>query len=275
MGRYDLVDRETERQFPGGTLSAISCTAIVSCFAVGEADYGTLMERSNGTQFRIDARLIPGSLNDVACATPTTCFATGAFLWIWNGTAWTIGGNHKDNNFSAISCTGPTNCMAVGAKTKQWNGTKWTIVAGPNSVHGPRGGIAGLSCTSATNCYAVGTRINNAEANQTWIVHWNGATWTAMSSPSPADFFGASLNAVSCVGPTNCVAVGAKETGSTYGIKGNGGTLIEQWNGTRWAIIDSPSPGGVGTLNGVSCTTPTTCIAVGVTGTGQTLVEQS
>jgi len=54
-------------------------------------------------------------------------------------------------------------------------------------------------------------------------------------------------------------------------------TLVEAWNGTKWSIITSPNPNtsGEDTLNGVSCTSSTNCVAVGwyYNGLNRTLVE--
>jgi hypothetical protein len=46
--------------------------------------------------------------------------------------------------------------------------------------------------------------------------------------------------------------------------------LAERWNGTTWSIQPTPPPRGRknSTLNGVSCTSRTFCIAVGVAGSG-------
>jgi hypothetical protein len=93
--------------------------------------------------------------------------------------------------------------------------------------------------------------------------------------PEPTDFFGAILSGVSCTSRTTCIAVGVNKSESLSGLKTHAGTLIEQWNGTRWSIIGSPNPTRLGTLYGASCTTPTTCVAVGYSGTGKTLIEHS
>jgi hypothetical protein len=39
--------------------------------------------------------------------------------------------------------------------------------------------------------------------------------------------------------------------------------LSEQWNGTAWQRRDTPTPGNSGALVGVSCTSATSCKAVG------------
>jgi hypothetical protein len=55
--------------------------------------------------------------------------------------------------------------------------------------------------------------------------------------------------------------------GSYVKASGAGVTLAEQWDGSRWRIQPVPSPAGAAAsaLNGVSCTSPSACEAVGVT----------
>ena len=67
------------------------------------------------------------------------------------------------------------------------------------------------------------------------------------------------LNELSCVSATSCVAVGAyKNTGNVYR------TLIESWNGASWTRTSSPNGGtDYNALWSVSCTSATSCIAVG------------
>ncbi len=48
-------------------------------------------------------------------------------------------------------------------------------------------------------------------------------------------------------------------------------TLIEQWNGTSWTVVSSPSSGN---LNGVAVVSANDVWAVGETGSGTTLIEQ-
>jgi hypothetical protein len=96
--------------------------------------------------------------------------------------------------------------------------------------------------------------------------------WTTSISPN-ASSTNNTLNSLSCISPTDCVAVG------DYNFENNIGateTLIESWDGSSWTIVASPPGGQDGYLNGVSCTSPTNCVAVGYdnTDTGaQTLIE--
>ena len=79
-----------------------------------------------------------------------------------------------------------------------------------------------------------------------------------------------SANGVSCTSATNCFAVGA--TGQPFGPSY---TLVERWNGTRWAIVRSAKPTGAtsSALYGVSCISTRSCFAVGYSSEG-TLIER-
>jgi len=73
---------------------------------------------------------------------------------------------------------------------------------------------------------------------------------------------------VSCVSATACTAVGYYETRNFHDK-----TLVESWNGTRWSVVPTPSPGNTGSdLSGVSCVAANACTAVGASSSnGNTL----
>ncbi len=55
-------------------------------------------------------------------------------------------------------------------------------------------------------------------------------------------------------------------------------TVAEQWNGTAWTVLTTPSPATFSALGSVSCTSPVHCVAVGgssatATGTVSPLTE--
>lgn len=67
-------------------------------------------------------------------------------------------------------------------------------------------------------------------------------TWSVV--PSPNRGTGSMLDRVSCVSADACIAVGAADyTTRTYAQ----GTLAESWDGTRWSVMFSPSPGRITT----------------------------
>ena len=180
---------------------------------------------------------------------------------------------------NSVSCTSATNCLAIGynsSLTERWDGKTWTLLTGLKLLP-TNPGLSGLSCTSATFCVAAGWHRNS----QTAIEVWNGSDWSLVTSPNPPHFYGGVLNAVSCTSTTRCVAAGAdiylnRNKMGPGGKLTNGGSLIEEWDGTRWSITPTPRPTtGGGTFLGVSCLDPAGCFAVGYVHHNRTLTEHS
>ncbi len=83
-------------------------------------------------------------------------------------------------------------------------------------------------------------------------------TWSVLHSPNRRAN-GNYLDAVSCVSATVCMA-----TGHRLNSGGSPVTLAESWDGTRWSLVPSPSPGiGYNQVNGVSCASKDACSVVG------------
>jgi hypothetical protein len=131
-----------------------------------------------------------------------------------------------------------------------------------------------VSCTSATDCMAVGWFLGQVPGtsgfqNFTLTERWNGSSWAVLPSPSPRlPGGGALLSSVSCTGSTRCMAVGQTQVFTEPG----GFTVLhpfaEAWNGIKWQVVPTPKLAHSGaSLNGVSCTSPSACTAVGSEGT--------
>ncbi|HEX4059880.1 MAG TPA: hypothetical protein VHY58_02570 [Streptosporangiaceae bacterium] len=84
-------------------------------------------------------------------------------------------------------------------------------------------------------------------------------SWTIQPTPTPADGVNGQLQAVSCLSAASCTAVGNYE--SDAGTV----TLVEVWDGSAWTVQTSPNPSGANfsDLTGVSCSSATSCTAVG------------
>ena len=138
-------------------------------------------------------------------------------------------------------------------------GLPWSIVASPNLTT-QSAFLAGLSCRSAASCAAVGDYLNASFVGVGLAENWNGKKWAIEQSPDPTGATYLSLSAVSCASATACTAVG-------YYLDhaGTSVTLAELWNGTKWAIEQTPNPTGTkgSSLDGVSCASATACTAVG------------
>lgn len=166
----------------------------------------------------------------------------------------------------SVSCLSADACTAVGLNVNNsgvlttlaeaWNGATWTVETTPQVNEGD---LLGVSCISADFCEAVGSYDNSSDISAGLGEFWNGMTWAVQSVPVPSGATSAELNAVSCSTGGTCEAVGYYDTSA--------GTLAlaEAFNGTTWSQQSVPSLSGVSfpDLNGVSCSTPTSCEAVG------------
>ena len=132
----------------------------------------------------------------------------------------------------------------------------WNLIASP-SRPGSYNFLSGVAALSTTDVWAVGDFFDNSSfKDQTLIEHWNGSTWSIVSSPNPGsdnnDLFG-----VAGLSTNNVWAVGAFDTS-------NGSqTLIEHWNGSTWSAVSSPNPGLDNVLTGVVAVSANDVWAVG------------
>ena len=121
--------------------------------------------------------------------------------------------------------------------------------------------LLGVGCTSVSNCWAVG----ETGADQAQALHWNGATWAAVATPNPGNYFDV-LDDVTCTTAVNCWAVGS----AAY-TNFKAPNMALHWNGRKWSLISTPSPEtgqGFNELHSISCVSADDCWAVGDTSLG-------
>src|SRR5215216_1684505 len=124
----------------------------------------------------------------------------------------------------------------------------WKIVSSPNVGTGTYGNrLNAVAVVSANNVWAVGFSPHPSGTplyiRQTLIEHWNGSNWSVIPSPNPAGKTYVVLNGVAAVSASDIWAVGHSGDPGSIPLQ----TLTMHWDGTRWSIIPSPSPG---TYNG-------------------------
>ena len=169
--------------------------------------------------------------------------------------------------------------VLISSPTADASGFAWSIVPSPNTSPTQNNELNAVSCSGPSACIAVGLydtpepRPQIRTAYQTLIESWNGSAWSIVPSPNTSPTQDNLLKAVSCSGPSACVAVGYYTNAG-----GHQQTLIESWNGSAWSIVPSPnsSPTLDDLLGGVSCSSPSACVAVGAhftAGNDQTLIE--
>jgi len=103
--------------------------------------------------------------------------------------------------------------------------------------------------------------VNTGSFQGTLIEHWDGSTWTVVTSPNPRNSSHNTLTGVAVINPNDIWAVG-------YTLTTNFQTLTMHWNGSRWSIV--PSPNGVygNWLSGVTALATNNVWAVGATTSG-------
>ncbi len=252
-------------------LSDVSCVSASFCVAVGAhqdsaGGEGSLAEIWNGTSWliaatpNIAAQSGTTAYNDllsVSCVSASFCEAVGtgpdgADAAVWNGTSWTLQSRPgEDVSPQVVSCATVDFCMSVDgfANVDIWNGSSWSA---DSTVTG-FSYVGSVSCPSASFCEVTGEGPSGENA-----AAWNGTSWTAQATPGPASN---SLSAVSCTAAGSCEAVGQ----SLNTENDENAPLAEAWNGSTWTIQSAPDPVTTqsSTLTGVSCTSASSCTAVG------------
>jgi hypothetical protein len=151
----------------------------------------------------------------------------------------------------------------------------WSVETTPLEPGATESSLTGVSCISSTFCMSSANYSTSTRPHAAYVSKWNGVEWAIQGLPAPEGSTAAWINSVSCVSTTACTAVG-KYTNSA----GTKETLAEGWNGTKWSIQSTPNPSGTSEalFRGVSCSSSTSCVAVGsYYGSGEavlTLAEQ-
>ena len=271
-------------------LAAVSCPAPKVCFAAGDDTLRpgvdrTLVEAWNGIRWAIQPTPGPAGarssfLNGVSCPRTAACIAVGAYdnrsgvlvtlAERWDGVRWMVQPTPNPAGagasvLQAVSCARFGACTAVGqfsnrsgvfvTLAERWDGVRWVIQPTPNPA-GAGGGLSGVSCSQLDLCIAVG-----GGAGGTLAERWNGVRWSIQPSANPPGGTNSFLKAVSCRTPASCTAAG-----TYFRRSGAEVTLAEELVRGQWSVQPTPNLSGasVSFLLGVSCGTPVTCTAVGV-----------
>lgn len=163
-------------------------------------------------------------------------YAEETYSLHWNGSAWAIvpmplepGANHNfEYVFNAIQANSPTDVWAVGqsvnvavtdsAQTlvEHWNGTQWSIVPSPSP--GSSAELTGVTTDNAANSvWAVGYQTSaSTGVAQTLTLHWTGAAWTTVASPSATTGPSVLLAAATTPGAATVQAVGYSGSSGAY-----------------------------------------------------------
>ena len=121
--------------------------------------------------------------------------------------------------------------------TEHWDGTSWSIVPSHNPAGAADTYLYAVSGSSSDDVWAVGTGLTASGNNTTFAEHWDGASWSVVTTPAPSATF-SELNGVVAISSDDVWAAGSYQ--SSDGLP----SLLEHWNGTKWKVVASPNPPG-------------------------------
>src|SRR5437867_5672908 len=192
----------------------------------------------------------------------------------WNGATWSLvrspNATNGYNLLNGIAVVAANDVWTVGQaangntyKTlvEHWDGTAWSIVPSPN-VAGNSSVLEAISVVSANDIWAVGYSSDSSFNNHPLTIHWNGANWSIVPSPSVNDDI---LFGVDAVASNDVWAVGRSFQEAR--------TLTIHWDGSNWSIVPSPNGIGDNILFGVAAIASNNVWAVGNAGSSGTLAE--
>jgi hypothetical protein len=215
---------------------------------------------------------VPGYLSGIDCPSASLCVATDSSGDIFSSTdleagssAWSSVNIAGQTALGAVSCPTVTLCVVpdqsgVVISTNPTGGAgAWTqtnLVAPSSTQSG--GGWDGVSCPSPALCVVVGRSVIATSTDPA------AGAWTVVPAPKDALFSKPDpLSAVSCPIASFCVAVGA--LGMTY-VSTNPTAGTASWSGTDAdffsAQICQQCTNLANSLVGVSCPTPSMCVAI-------------
>ncbi len=286
-GEWSLTPTVNPAPRTEDTLTATSCPTQATCIATGynAFTHEGFAEAGSGTEWQ-PAGSVPGEIAGISCSTETSCRAIGeeggelrAWRVIESGGTWRLTGRLAGAPITpegasyaaldAISCSSESACTAVGAYYVEGQGTKplverydgeeWSLQSAPAP---PGGGgekvMLAVSCATEFSCVAVG------EAGEApFVERWDGfeEEWTIETAPAPEGARSSILEAVSCASSKSCMAVG-----HSIGEDGRHYALVLHRSAGSWSLSETPTPEeapGGEDLYGVSCTSGTSCVAVG------------
>jgi hypothetical protein len=275
------------------SLSAVSCATSTFCVATGgystttgpEGNRQSLIEVWRGDDWIVESIPQPAAAADastvtgVSCSSPRYCVAvgedgasTGVFAETWNGSDWSFRSLPGLEavfglGLDGVSCSSPVRCIATGTYgddespstllAEAWHGKQWRFDGDvPDPDVSDTTTPDGVSCRSATSCMIVASIYPTPSFADVEVdLHWRMVTMAEPEGATVLTFAG-----LDCSSTTSCMAVGDDEVARVPHL------VAEVWDGKSWAITAPPQAPHDSTdaaLKGVSCSTSTSCTAVG------------
>ncbi len=291
----------------GAQLSSVSCPTTTDCVAVGfyrpdpfpasatiAPPDSPLIESDSGGRWQVVDGPATGAnsvLTSVSCPTESACVAVGYttvgqsdgtpvesfFVESFEAGSWSFvplspaAGTTSELN--SVSCPTSSTCVAVGDAApvssptdtaplvEEMENGVWTAPTLPSQSSG-RGILYDVACPVPGRCVTVGNAVTGQGSGTALVLSMAGTTWSVDQAAS-GQTGDPSLTALGCADPDDCVVAG-QALESAEKVVGKVGP-------TTWQAL--ASPGFSDNVQGITCPTASTCLAVGsvyVNGFGNT-----
>jgi hypothetical protein len=205
----------------------------------------------------------------------------------WAGRGWRAVASKHPGDWSSLSAVwslSADDVWAVGEYTtprsgfdtlaEHWDGEAWRLIP-IATYHGANNWLEDLAFSGPDDGWAVGSVDYTDDFIATMTIHWDGATWDIV--PSPTARFINSFKAVDVLSPSDVWAVGYSRDRDVYEWH----PFAAHWDGAAWTVTDVPDlPNGAGIIEGVTAVAADDVWAVGSggliwhwDGTGWSMVE--
>jgi Phosphoesterase family len=200
-------------------LAGVSAASATDAWAVGAYDpsgssvLATLAEHFDGTRWTAfplpnvgveENVLMAVSMPSTGRAWAVGFFVNGKFqqqtlIEHFDGAVWSVipspSPGALQNILYGVAAISDSDVWAVGAEedssglwhtlTEHWNGAQWSVVTAVDA--GANGNqFYAVKALASNNVYAVGQQSGAGFPNQALIEHWNGKSWSVVSSPADA-----------------------------------------------------------------------------------------
>jgi len=195
----------------------------------------------------------------------------------WDGRSWVVAPSPNvgtlHNGLAGVAGSSGRDVWAVGryeppvgqerTLTLHWNGGSWRVVRSANQglYHNELDAVVDVR---PNDVWAVGHYdLHRSITDEALVEHWNGRTWAIVPCQHPPLSHSGFSSIARIPGTRWLWAVGHRiQLGVTR-------TLVELWNGRRWAVVPSPDVGlSHNELDSVSATSRANAWAVGFSNQG-------
>ncbi len=207
----------------------------------------------NGNGFLTAITHVPGTAELWSVGIYNADFHWLTLIEHWDGASWQVvpSPNHPDADhyLRSVFAVAPNDVWTVGRYDPQgggsstlilhWDGVSWSIIPSPNpTVYNE---LRGVVAAAPNDVWAVGYHFvsslsPNVLGQQTLIEHWDGASWSIVSSPN----VGTHDNLLQAVAAMPNTQANLWAVGYYYRDDGNPSTLIMRWDGIAWSVVPSP-----------------------------------